>query len=288
METLNNYGISPDSSTHQLKQLLLLVSPAVHKGNPIPFESNGLWHVPEWIGITVPPLHTESQAVKRMLVMVLHFGLLSVDTIKSYQCGGAYNISESKDYLVGIDPSITTCGIAIWGVHDRRLLWLDTTDICGCIRFLQSIPVMERSRWGFVLEDPNCQQTTFAIHGGEKMTNARAASLGQDAGRVMAAAQGIEQTIKWLRLDYTRVNPSNRTCVRTIVSNKTVYLKPNAAHYLPTKTDATYFEAVTGWTGRSNEHERDAATLVAGREWAVIKTRAVIDALPKIFTKKRR
>lgn len=268
-----------------LKQILMLVPHTAHFGQPLPVYDGSFWHIPQWVGVhRGTPYKNELEALTVMAAMCLTFNPQLAEAVRAFFGIPTFGATQSKQYLIGIDPSLTTAGFALYGVQEKKLLWLDSMDCYGIMRALGSIKENERGIYGVVLEDPNCQQTTFAAHKGEKMTIARAASLGIDAGRVMAAAQAIEQTLKWLRIDYTRVNPSRRTCVKVEQKGKPVrYLAPHYTHYLPTKTNGEYFATITGWAGSSNEDERDAAMLVSGRTWANILACSNIDSQPKIF-----
>jgi hypothetical protein len=83
-------------------------------------------------------------------------------------------------------------------------------------------------------------------------------------GQNKAAAKLIIQVLEEKGIPVLEVAPSERQkAYRDEKGGKVYHDKPNMLK-MPTKTNAAQFEEVTGYGGRSNEHGRDAGTLISG------------------------
>jgi Holliday junction resolvasome RuvABC endonuclease subunit len=191
-----------------------------------------------------------------------------------------------KDILVGIDPSLTNCGIAI--LWPDKTLELHTADLMAALGWLGSKKIT--GRMIAVIEDPNKDSTTFGMWAmmkneiGNMMARRgdmntvesifrRTQKRAQDVGKSKGSALLIISMFEKAGVPVLMVAPSSRDNAekeRVKVNAKDVcYLKS------PTKTNAEEFRMITGYTGRSNEHNRDAATLIHGRTivWAETQLR---------------
>jgi hypothetical protein len=286
----------PVATESQLRAWVNLVSPFYHLGQPYPLETAQGWVVPEYLKTFIwdgRQFLKEGEALIAMLEWLLiprnpaQTACPVIDPVQINELTATTPaVQNKKEWLVGIDTSVTNCAAALYCTTSRRLLWLGTFDAFGLIRFLEAIPAYKRPAVGVVVEDPNIESATFAVlHSQKDMTMARAAAMGQDAGKAMGIARAVIQALQTMGIDYTVVNPALRTSIANIEKKGDIkgFVIPQSGHYLPTKTNANYFQKLTGWADKSNEHERDAATLVFGRTWDVITVRAQIDNQPKRF-----
>jgi hypothetical protein len=140
---------------------------------------------------------------------------------------------------IGIDPGTHT-GVAVWDTREGKFLSLETLPIH---RALEKVKEMSHPFWHMdklyhediqvVFEDAR-QRTWF----GKGDTNAKA----QGAGSVKRDCSIWEDFCKDYEIPFKAQ-------------------KPQAGG---TKWNKEYWQKVTGWTGRSSEHSRDAALLVFG------------------------
>ncbi len=132
---------------------------------------------------------------------------------------------------IGIDPGTHT-GVAVWDTREGKFLSLETLPIHKAllrVLVLTSDQVVE-----VVFEDAR-QRTWF----GKGDTNAKA----QGAGSVKRDCSIWEDFCRDYGIPFQAKPPVKGA----------------------TKVSAGYFKMVSGWTGRTSEHARDAAMLVIGR-----------------------
>lgn len=134
---------------------------------------------------------------------------------------------------IGIDPGTHT-GLAVWDTNEGRFLSLETVPIHQALIKV----MMWRDRVGHdlqvVFEDAR-QRKWF----GKGDTNAKA----QGAGSIKRDCSIWEDFCKDYQIPVIVV-PPKKGC---------------------TKLSASYFKAISGWTGKTSNHARDAAMLVIGR-----------------------
>lgn len=141
---------------------------------------------------------------------------------------------------IGIDPDLTKSGVSV--VDGRRVAELKSLRIADLVAFVASFD-------GAVvkMEDPNLIEPTFTRKLSPKLTASQRASImrkiSQDVGKVKAAATLIHELLTGAGLKVIKVKPLKGP------------LKRQA------KDSAEYFNKVTGWTGRSNQDQRDAALI---------------------------
>lgn len=262
----------------ELRSYLDRVNPLYHLGQPYPIEQpdGSGWTLPRWTGEAAfasngKLMHftKEKDALRYMAYVVYMNSLVSIPRGEK-----PLQNAVEKTYLIGIDPSVENCALALYSVKEKRIVWTQTYDVLKCAQTILSMS--QPAFIGCALEDPRLQSATFSVSGGGAMTTANAAARGQDVGTTMAAAAMIEKALVQAGIDYVLINPSRRTNVKKIKG-------VSPAHYLPTKTSDEYFQTLTGYDGKTNEHERDAATLVWGRDWGVLQARKDIDAQKKVW-----
>jgi hypothetical protein len=136
---------------------------------------------------------------------------------------------------IGVDAGKYT-GVAVWNSKSRSLSVL-TTDFWGCYNFI--LENYGKSQIRIVIEDPSKTPPVF----NKKFVRSEKARLkvAQNVGGVkresVLLADGLER--------------AGFTVIRT---------KPNN-----TKKNSVYIKRLTGYEGRTNEHNRDAIMLVYGR-----------------------
>ena len=134
-------------------------------------------------------------------------------------------------YWIGIDPGTHT-GIAVWDDQKRKLTNLDTIPIHAALHFVE---MFARDNEVFVIFEDARQRKWY----GKGNTTAKA----QGAGSVKRDCSIWEDFLTDMGIQFRAIPPGKGM----------------------TKVTPTYFKMLTGWTGRTSEHARDAAMLVFGR-----------------------
>lgn len=141
--------------------------------------------------------------------------------------------------LIGIDPGRNT-GIAIYNKAERKLERVFSLSFWEAIKFLEQFEGRDDVK--VYIENPNLNPS---LHKHTAMYGLnQALKVAQDVGRVKEQAQLL---IDWLNAH--RLKP--------------VEIKPSKAS--GTKIKSPYFNKITKYKGRTNEHGRDAAMLVFGK-----------------------
>lgn len=134
---------------------------------------------------------------------------------------------------VGIDPGVKT-GIAVWDTKERKFLYLDTLTIIGAMIVVR-----------------RCQETHGEI-----------TIVVEDARQRKYLPQ--ERSISEYRGKLMGAGSIKRDC--EIWENFASFFNIPIQFVPPrkglTKWDADYFKKITGWTGRTSNHARDAAILI--------------------------
>jgi len=194
-----------------------------------------------------------------------------------------------RDILIGVYQSLNNCGIAI--LQDGKLE-LYTGEILDAIKWLSGKKIMSRSV--AVIEDPNLDKTVFNRFGLIKAAVLKfagksvgygikqsvgtmadvqsefsmAMKIAQNVGESKASAKILISLFKRAGVPVLTIAPSDRH--RADKEGAKANFKGVQMLSMPTKTNAGQFQQLTGYAGRSNEHNRDAATLIHGRttKWA--------------------
>lgn len=136
---------------------------------------------------------------------------------------------------IGIDPGVNT-GIAVWDADEQKFIDVDTMSIVEAMYSIEHIlPGID-----VVLVAEDARQRTW-IPRERDLSQFRGRAMG--AGSVKRDSQIWEEFAKYHVLPLVLVPPKNNR----------------------TKMKADPFRRLTGWTGRTTEHSRDAAMLVFGR-----------------------
>jgi len=186
-----------------------------------------------------------------------------------------------KQYLIGIDPGRTNTGIAVYDPKTKSFAHMGKYNLERAIKYLQTVATPEGCI--AVIENPNLESNLYdgwaemaSIVRSYKRGNANinqvkkvysvATKRAADVGKNRAAAQDIIAALKQSGVPTVQIRPSDRQRANRpgMKAKDVIYLN------MPTKTNKQQFEQLTGHCGRSNEHSRDAATLVFGKtiKWA--------------------
>ena len=139
--------------------------------------------------------------------------------------------------LIGIDPGVNT-GLAVWDADAQQFAEVTTTTIVAAMDIVLHYAGQGRA------------VTLYAEDARQRKWIPREASLSQFKGRAMGAGSVKRDCSIWEEFAKHHVLPL-------------VLVPPRKGM---TKWDAAYFAKVTGWTGRTSDHARDAAMLVFQRK----------------------
>ena len=134
---------------------------------------------------------------------------------------------SGANVIMGVDPGSNT-GVAIY--RDGALFDLLTIEP---FQLAETIAIVSPVR--VVFEDSRLQSHTWS----RKLSAAAQLKVARDVGQIDAWCRLITATCERLGIPAHGVSPKNKGA----------------------KLDAEQFKALTGWTGRSNQHERDGADL---------------------------
>lgn len=139
-------------------------------------------------------------------------------------------------YCIGIDPGSHT-GVAVWNREDKKFFQIETFTPARAIIMLCAF-ADEDCPWiggaEVFCEDARLRKWIPKERGREVL---------QGVGAVKARCADIEEACRILGIKCTMLAPRKGM----------------------TKMSAEKFRKLTGWTGRTSEHARDAAMLVLGR-----------------------
>ena len=138
--------------------------------------------------------------------------------------------------VVGIDPGLHT-GLAVWDTTSRQFLEIRCSGIVDAMRYLGELQA-ERQIGLVVFEDAR-----------KRKWIPRQNSVSEFQGRAMGAGSVKRDCSIWE--EWCR-------------EYKIDFVAPPPRKGMTKLTDA-YFQGITGWDRRTNEHGRDAAMLVFGR-----------------------
>lgn len=151
-------------------------------------------------------------------------------TAKSSSSGQENGKRAAYDFIIGIDPGVNT-GIAVWNNSKKQL-----TDV-GSVMIHEAMEMVIGYNTGcfkgLVRFEDAMQRKWFGKAGREQL---------QGAGSIKRDCRIWNDFLRYHHIPFEAVPPKN---------NKT-------------KLSSANFNKITGWTGRTNEHGRDAAMLVVG------------------------
>lgn len=138
--------------------------------------------------------------------------------------------------IIGIDPGTST-GFAAWDKAAQKLLRVDTLKLHEAMFTLADMH--DRGLIEHVVYEDAHLRTWFGNHSAKK-----------DRAKLQGAGSIKRDCTIWSEFLVDRGIPY-------------LAVKPSAGS---TKWTAEHFKRVTGWTGRTSEHGRDAAVLIIGRK----------------------
>jgi len=134
-------------------------------------------------------------------------------------------------FLIGIDPGKNT-GFAAYDTEKKAFV------MCNTYSFWETIELLEHYRPQGFLAYVELPKTKHVWHSGAKSQNAK----NRTAVNVGSVIREAELIVEWLE--------------REEVEHKTVAPKG--------KVNDAVFRKLTGWTGRTSQHARDAGMLLVG------------------------
>ena len=138
--------------------------------------------------------------------------------------------------IIGLDPGVHT-GIAVWDATQRKFRTLQTCSIVTAMEYIVGL-WRDGEELQIVFEDARKRQW---LPRERNLSEYRGKLMG--AGSVRRDCEIWEEFCTEYAIPYTAIPPRKGA----------------------TKWDADYFKKVTGWTGRTSNHARDAALLVFGK-----------------------
>ena len=138
---------------------------------------------------------------------------------------------------IGIDPDMIASGFAV--VNGKQITNLHSVKLPNLIAAVQAIG--SPGDVVIKLENPEANKGLFACR--VNKNKAVSIAIATDVGKVMATAHHIKEMLIAAGYPVKLVTPLKGP------------LKRQA------KDDAKYFNKITGWTGRSNQDQRDAALI---------------------------
>jgi len=133
-----------------------------------------------------------------------------------------------SNLMIGIDPGVHT-GLAIWNCEKKAF---EKVESCGIVS------AMEKIRW--IANDVKLIRFEDARQ--RKWFGDRGDFNHQGVGSIKRDCKIWQEFCEYYKFKFEMVKPVKGQ----------------------TKWTADYFKKVTGWTGRTNEHGRDAAVLIFG------------------------
>lgn len=137
------------------------------------------------------------------------------------------------DLIFGIDPGTKT-GVAIWNPKRQAFIEIKTTSILKAMDLVHSFtkPKFKEQKILCVIENPNLRKW-FGKAGTERL---------QGVGSIKRDFAIWLEFFEWRQIEYLQMHPKN---IRTKLSKKSFY-------------------EITGYSGITSEHSRDAGMMVFG------------------------
>lgn len=200
--------------------------------------------------------------------------------------------------FLGIDPSLRTAGAAFFDSETYQLVHVSGK----IIDVMREIDLrMPPGEVVVIMEDPGLDRNTFGAVGmitakaqeykaGKaskqelEMIAGVATKMSRDVGENAGAAEVFKQWFEERNIPVLCVKPSERDKAykRVKVGKGMSTRRLNVLGLkLPTKTTQEQYKQLTGHVGRTNEHERDAGTLVYGRSAAWVRHRQSLEIIAK-------
>lgn len=151
-----------------------------------------------------------------------------------------YSAPPAPSIVVGIDPGLSL-GFALWDAEAGRLREVTTTTFWDAARRLARAARLDPCPVDHVVVED--ARALPVYHRNRHANRGQRDRIARSVGQIDAQVRLLVERCERLGLDVVLIEPSRAK-----------------------KWDAEEFERLTGWTGPTNEHGRDAARLVFGRE----------------------
>lgn len=183
------------------------------------------------------------------------------------------------DFFIGIDAGLNdNNGIATRRAGEKQILRVASLTF---FQLLNDLKIYSKSyKVGVVIENADMDSNVFGgwedfcrvlranlknpLSAAVKSSFSKWLKRAQDVGKNKATAHLIIQFCKAQGIYFVEIRPSERA---KLPKN----CKIPEAFRMPTKTTKEQFKRITGYSDRSNEHGRDAGTLIGWREMTVPK-----------------
>ena len=156
--------------------------------------------------------------------------------------------AKGCDILIGVDPGSIT-GVCVWDVDRQRIADMKSMSHIGFMEWV----VVNKDMYEVlvVIEDPNLNQPVF-------MTK-------EERGQIFGRDKDASELALRILLRRAQNIGMNKQIAKTLME----FLESKGIDFAPfrpymKKMDAEQFKSYTGWAGRTNQHNRDAARLVYG------------------------
>jgi len=138
-----------------------------------------------------------------------------------------------KKTIIGIDPGTKT-GIAVYSPTDRKITYCATVGIVKAMQIVMAYIDVNFPPVELIFEDARKRRWIPKKTGRERL---------QGAGSIKRDSSIWQEFCEFHHISYSAVPPKAGM----------------------TKINSDIFRKITGWTGRTSEHSRDAAMIVFGR-----------------------
>lgn len=142
--------------------------------------------------------------------------------------------------IIGIDPGANT-GLGVWSPHAKKFLFLKKLPFWSAIDKVTDLN--EEYVIDVVIEDPTQNKPVFPNKLKDVDSVLQAMRMAQNIGSNKRDAQLWFDFFDYMKIPYRKRRPTRKS---------------------HTKLTAEAFNKITGWSGPSNEHSRDAGMLVYG------------------------
>jgi len=171
-----------------------------------------------------------------------------------------------NDILIGIDPGRNN-GLSVWDLTVKKLISMQTLNFWKVFTVIREFAVIYTLR-KVVIENPNLNRPVFMS---KEMKEDKTAAFDKMFNNARLNpdkfAEGIEEIESIIRVQSSKAQKvgMNKKYADLLIewckmnNIDVVEVRP----YLK-KMDAEQFREYTGWTQRTNEHNRDAARLIYG------------------------
>lgn len=198
---------------------------------------------------------------------------------------------ENRDILLGIDPSLINFGVCIYspekntinvktGEFIEQLGWINSnTNLNRCVAVVENPGLVSAvfKMWPIVWKviqsyvEYQLLKLRTTLHPTEVTKQdiegkfRIAMKYAQSVGENKAAAKIIISMLKAKNVPVLEVSPAKRDRADNAQKKANKAKVDMKSLRFPTKTSSEQFKELTGFDIRTNEHNRDAATLVVGR-----------------------